>query len=371
VTTSVAFLALGGPHQVLHLAPVAAALSQESPTTQVALLAADDRSLALARRAIAFYPGQKVRFERLYPPKFYRLLARLGRQPPLGKFLVLWRNRRELAWFDAIVVAECTSTALRRMGVRRPGLLCVPHGAGDRAVSFEPRFALFDRLFVAGRKTAERLVESGVSANRVEITGYPKADLVRRMSLKSAALFDDPRPVVLYSPHFRAGLSSLGAAREIVAAITTDPRFNLIFAPHVRAFEGASRRTKAAWEALGVPGKVIIDLGSDRSVDMSYTDAADIYVGDVSSQLYEFLLRPRPCVFVNAHGVRWEDDPDYAFWHLGEVVAPEDVADAVARAADMHAAFLPLQRAALDATFAAIADPALATAQAIRRTLGK
>jgi hypothetical protein len=371
VTTSVAFLALGGPHQVLHLAPVAAALSQESPAIEVALLAADDRSLALARRAVAFYPREKVRFERLYPPKLYRLLGQLGRQPALSKLLVLWRNRRELARFDAIVVAECTSTALRRMGVRRPGLLCVPHGAGDRAVSFEPRFALFDRLFVAGRKTAERLVESGVAADRVEITGYPKADLVRRMTRERARFFDDARPVILYSPHFRTGLSSLGAARQIVAALAADPGFNLIFAPHVRAFEGASRRTIAAWGALAVPGKVMIDLGSDRSVDMSYTAAADIYVGDVSSQVYEFLLRPRPCVFVNAHGVRWEDDPDYAFWHLGEVAAPDAIPNAVARATDRHADFLPLQHAAVDDTFAAISDPALATAQAIRRTLGQ
>lgn len=29
---------------------------------------------------------------------------------------------------------------------------------------------------------------------------------------------------------------------------------------------------------------------------MTYTPAADIYLGDVSSQSYEFLLDPRPCL---------------------------------------------------------------------------
>src|SRR3546814_2965461 len=46
-----------------------------------------------------------------------------------------------------------------------------------------------------------------------------------------------------------------------------------------------------------------IDLGSERSIDMSYTGSADLYLGDVSSQVAEYLYRPRPCVFLNAQGV--------------------------------------------------------------------
>ena len=37
------------------------------------------------------------------------------------------------------------------------------------------------------------------------------------------------------------------------------------------------------------------DPGSPASTDMTYTRAADIYLGDVSSQVYEFIAEPRPC----------------------------------------------------------------------------
>src|SRR3546814_11985302 len=66
---------------------------------------------------------------------------------------------------------------------------------------------------------------------------------------------------------------------------------------------------------------VMIDLASDRLFDMSYTSGADIYLGDVSSQVYGFLATPRPCLFLDTHGVDWEGDPDYLFWMPGDVAS--------------------------------------------------
>src|SRR3546814_13919965 len=65
-------------------------------------------------------------------------------------------------------------------------------------------------------------------------------------------------------------------------------------------------------------------LGSERSIDMSYTGSADLYLGDVSSQVAEYLYRPRPCVFLNAQGVDWQEDPNYRFWSLGPVIRSEE-----------------------------------------------
>ena len=62
-----------------------------------------------------------------------------------------------------------------------------------------------------------------------------------------------------------------------------------------------------------------IDLGSHKSTDMSYTREADIYLGDVSSQVYEFLSGPKPCVFIGSENVKWRDNPDYAHWSYGPV----------------------------------------------------
>jgi hypothetical protein len=53
---------------------------------------------------------------------------------------------------------------------------------------------------------------------------------------------------------------------------------------------------------------------------MTYTDAADIYIGDASSQVYEFIRRPRPCFFLNPRGHAWQDNPDFAHWRAGHVL---------------------------------------------------
>src|SRR3546814_20598171 len=80
-------------------------------------------------------------------------------------------------------------------------------------------------------------------------------------------------------------------------------------------------------------------------VDGSYTAAADIYLGDTSSQVVEFLMQPRPCVFLDPLGVDWHDDPSYAMWAAGEVVTDIDVLDAaLARAAALHGGFEAAQR---------------------------
>ena len=89
---------------------------------------------------------------------------------------------------------------------------------------------------------------------------------------------------------------------------------------------GLEFRHRPARQAQGraghqpVSANVRIDRGSEASIDMSYTEAADVYIGDVSSQVYEFLRRPRPCIFVNLGGVDWRGNDHYAHWHLGQVI---------------------------------------------------
>ena len=91
---------------------------------------------------------------------------------------------------------------------------------------------------------------------------------------------------------------------------------------------------------------VVTQSGSDRSVDMSYTSAADIYVGDVSSQVYEFLAKPRPCVFLNPHRIAWRDDPNFLHWHLGDVIEdPAELLPAIRAAGARHQLYREKQEA--------------------------
>ena len=99
---------------------------------------------------------------------------------------------------------------------------------------------------------------------------------------------------------------------------------------------------------------ILIDTGSTSAQRICPTSsAADIYLGDVSSQVYEFLLEPRPCVFLNGHNVDWKDNPFYFHWTLGQVVEDVDaqLGKALARADEMQSVYEPKQRAAFAYTF--------------------
>jgi CDP-glycerol glycerophosphotransferase (TagB/SpsB family) len=166
------------------------------------------------------------------------------------------------------------------------------------------------------------------------------------MQRNSAPLFDNDRPVLLYNPHFDHGLGSWQRfAVPLIEAVVVDGRYNLIVAPHIRMFEMASEIERNAWRQRAVPGQVIVDLDSERLSDMSYTSAADIYLGDVSSQVYEFLTIPKPCVFIDAHGASWADNPDYAMWQFGPVCS--DIAQIMAaldHASACHEDYVEVQR---------------------------
>ncbi|PNU04243.1 glycosyl transferase [Novosphingobium guangzhouense] len=343
-------LAIGGAHQFGHFLPVACELERRHPG-QVRLFVSTE---AEAAAAVDFARGghlPQVEVMRL-PAAAVLLPATLHK----AARLTIWAQRlRDAA---VILCAERTSTMLKRLPGDCPPILHIPHGAGDRAVGFEPRFRLFDHVMLAGRKDRDRLVEAGfVTAQDCTVTGPVKLATVLAGALAKPPLFDNGRPTILYNPHFSKKLSSIEAfGRRLVAAVVADGRYNLVVAPHVRLAKRWSAAKRREWEALAVAGQVIVDLGSPRCNDMTYTLGADLYVGDVSSQVYEFLARPRPCLFVDAKGVAWQDSEDYAMWHFGEVIgADADPVAAIERAFATHGAYVQWQRERMAYTIDGIA----------------
>lgn len=319
----IVFLFIGGVHQVAHLAPVAAEVSRLRPDLAVSCICADAETDAALREVRTRMAAPRLMIDQWAIPWPARIATRLARRRAAAKGPILaavhWRARQA----RLIVVPERTSAALRWMGWRRP-LVHFRHGAGDRAPRSERRLSAFDLIVVAGEKDIERAVAQGIDRHRLRDAGYVKLDYTARAAAAAPPLFNNARPVVLYNPHFDPAQSSIGIARAVIARFAAQDRYNLIFAPHARAVEDLSHDARAAWMALAVPGRIIIDLGSSRLFDMSYTGAADLYLGDMSSQLYEFLVRPRPVAFVDAHGADWRDDPRYVGWSLGEVAHGAD-----------------------------------------------
>ena len=77
---------------------------------------------------------------------------------------------------------------------------------------------------------------------------------------------------------------------------------------------------------------------------MTYTRAADLYLGDVSSQVYEFLRTPKPCLFLNASDAAWQGDESFHHWLYGPVLnSVEGLVDAIASARRGHGAYSDVQ----------------------------
>lgn len=366
------FLFIGEPHQIFHALPIAAEMAAAGSDVEVAVASAGH--LPVVEQVMAAYPGFSPRIRLLGQRGIsHWLRARaIIRHPRLP---ILFGALRFLRQFDAIVVPERTTTAIRHFLPRRTRLIFTPHGAGDRAIMLDPRDRHFDFVLVAGEKSEQRLLDAGtIRPGHYALNGYVKLDLMTRLDKTRARLFDNDRPTVLYAPHFHRGLSSWDRfGRDIIDWFAAQNRYNLVVAPHIRLFAEASDGDRAAIKTLAIPGKILIDLDSDRLFDMSYTSGSDLYLGDVSSQVYEFLATPRPCLFLNAHDAQWVGDPDYLFWTLGDVI--DDLADlpkALDQAGARHSRYIDAQRERLAESIGG--DPAGAAqrgAEAIARFLAK
>lgn len=316
-------------HQVAHSAPIAFELARAHADLEVWLLAG---SPALRDAVSALAPSGLPPRCRLHELPAKGPLAWID--PVVGSLLSLRRvavlatNAAFLDGFDALVVPEKTTLRLRtHYGAKHVKLIHTRHGAGDRAVGFDAESRGFDLALLSGEKIRRRLEAAGALPPHWAIVGYPKFDAIAERPVPR--LFANDRPTVVYNPHFSPHYSSwYDQGREILELFRASREYNLIFAPHVMLFR---RRVQVAVEKLGVrwvPGvprrfreceHLLVDLGSERSTDMTYTQAADVYLGDVSSQVCEFLVRPRPCLFANPHRIAWRGDPSYAMWELGEV----------------------------------------------------
>jgi hypothetical protein len=353
----IAFLYNAQDHHILHSLPIACTLSAGHPEIEVVVLARQARQLDLARRLAAYYPGHRLGFEMLQPPPFASRLAGVKR---LLKFASLLANRRRLDRFDALVVPERTSLLAKRIGVTRPRYILSFHGSGGHDSPDDPRLRRFDLLLVPNQGRLARIAAAGnLRPGRATVIGSTKLDLVRRMDEARPALFANRRPTILYNPHHRPGTTSwTEIGQQLLDHFAGRDDYNLIFAPHVRLFDPPALHAEAFRRYQGLD-HIRIDLGSEASIDMSYTLAADIYLGDISSQVLEFLVRPRPCLFLNPRRLEWRDNEDFAYWRLGPVVGTiDEMAAALASRDSWQPAFEPAQREAFAAAFPSLDRPA-------------
>ncbi|MBY6128838.1 hypothetical protein KUW15_08940 [Qipengyuania aquimaris] len=313
-------------HQVAHLAPVAAAMARDHRDIETVVAYSGPAIRARIEGLIDPEDAALIRWQELDLTGATKLLSGIfDRLLPASRLARLRVHERLFAESDAVISTERTCLRVqKRLGPERsPLFIRVPHGTGDRSVTFHPDHRRFDLSLVAGPKMAEQLAANGVDPARIRVTGYSKFERID-LSAKPE-FFENGRPTLVYNPHFDPHLSSwYEAGPELLRWFASDEgqAFNLIFAPHVMLFRKAmhvspeykiaKRRPDVPEEAMEA-ANILVDVDGPRLFDMSYMLSADGYIGDASSQLYEFLARPRPVFLL---------DPNKALQEQGESELP-------------------------------------------------
>jgi hypothetical protein len=334
------------PYQAHHVADIAWELAAR-PGFEVEIVAVLPESLSEISKLARSTQAQSVRRRLLRTPPTVRIAQQLRVFGSL-KTAVLRQadNLRLLSSYDAIVTPTDHARFVRQRLNPRPRLIYVSHGIGGRAASYSSKYQDFDFVVLASRNDERRLLaDRRIVPGRYTVAGYPKLE-THRLDAGKKALFGNQRPVILFNPHSKRALRSFERfARPLIRHCARTGEFNLIVAPHVKLFSRRPRFLWRRWERMAAADRVIVDLGSGRCLDMTYTAAADIYVGDVSSQVYEFLSRPKPCIFLNAHRLDWRGNPDFPNWNLGDVAeTPQEAIAAIRTAASRHHFYEPRQR---------------------------
>jgi hypothetical protein len=316
-------------HQAAHSAGIAGALA----------LAADDRKVIAAtgnedircevEKLLSAKQIAALEWADLSLPSWlHKLLMPVNRLIPIIRLARLYWHRNLLCKNALIVSTERTCLTLKRHWQKRtqiaPFFAYIPHGSGDRNVAMHPALKDFDLCLVSGQKVVDQMVGAGVTKpESCRIIGYPKFDILR--GRQKEIFFENDHPTFVYNPHFDPHMSSWFDHGPAILEFFygNAGKFNLIFAPHVMLFQKSvhispeyrvTRRRPDVDPKYFQASNIRIDTDSPRLFDMSYTLSADAYIGDVSSQVYEFLYRPRPCFFMDVH------NGDYDFWRNGPVV---------------------------------------------------
>lgn len=369
MTRKVAFLFLGETLLIPHLYPIVEALAAAEPDLPIDLWVSTSMHEALLGGWSSALPNVRIR----RAPGFRDLAGYDdGRNPPLpAKLPMLIRLLPYLARVPVIVSAEQTSLWLPAILPLRSRFVNTLHGAGSMMNRDDRRRRAAWRTLVAADRERRALADHGVDPATIAVTGYVKAGF--RQRTHATVAFPQARPVLLYAPHWQQHRSSWREwGSDVLAQLAAQDRYNVIFAPHQRLVERVPG-IRAIADAFAAHPHCHVDLDSFAMVDGSYTAAADVYLGDTSSQVNEFLMRPRPCLFLNAQGAAWAGDPSYAMWDCGPVVTRiDDLTAAIDAACATHADFAEAQRAFVAESMGAIdgsapAHAARAIVEALRR----
>ena len=343
----IGFLYLGPISHIYHSISIAFHLSTND-NYEVTLFVSADPNLEIITKVINKFKSHKCNIEYLRPTIIHKLIRKFKNAPHPRVRNVLKKNKNKLSKFKALVL---TDRHVLNGTTMKPFYILTGHGAGDRAKGFTKSMRRFDYILVSGNEKWRRMVELNyISEGSGEIIGYPKFDIAL-LNNNTISPFKDTKPIVLYNPHFfKKETSWYLWGKKILDYFLENKNYNLIFAPHLILF---GKKKDSIDKKYYQSENIHIDLESYALIDMTYTKIADIYLGDVSSQVYEFVgLKKRPCIFLNTHNLEWKNNSAFRMWKMGDVIEDLFFLDTILKKSQKSfSVYYPIQSKLVEDTF--------------------
>jgi len=342
-TKKIAFIFLDEIHHINHFVPIAIELAKKN---QVSIVTYPSEHTYLLNK-LKTLGGDDVKVEQLSTHWFRAFTDKLkNRRLPRNNFWVKKNASYIFRNFNVLIFSGFTHRNFLKIATneKRPIFIKIPHGFSGRDHGYYSYFSDFDFKLLFGDFDLEML-KNKTDIGNFKIFGYPKFDVLSNDSSKK--LFSNNKKTILYCPHFSPKKSSWKKfGIEILEFFYNQHHYNLIFAPHINLFnrKGGEDEKLISKKYYNSPN-IHIDLGSVASVDMVHVKRADIYLGDISSQVYEFIIDPKPCIFINSENIVYQNDINYRFWQCGEVIDSLDqLDDALKNSEEIFKEFEPIQK---------------------------
>jgi len=317
----VGFLYFEEIHHIPHFIRIATELSKNDD--YIVDILTFNNSHEYLFKLITLLDSKNIVVKQLKRPFLRQIIDNItGRKKPSPIFLYK-KYKKLLLNYDALVFTEKNHKYVYkyRGENKKPYLILVNHGPAGRGYSFQPSVMLFDLTLLPGTFYVNRLKKENLLIPNYAIVGYSKFDVITKEN-QNIKLFNNNKQTVLYNPHFNKINSSwYNHGKQVLEYFYNSEDYNLIFAPHIYLFNRKGfLKPSEINEKYFKKDNLHIDLGSINSSNMTYDYNSDIYLGDVSSQVYEFQVKSRPCIFINTERIDWKDNINYRFWQTGDVI---------------------------------------------------
>ena len=321
---SVYFLFINGPHHVHHLIGPALTFASIQNKYKTIIVSGCPNNTSIIKKVHKSYKNAKFKLIEIAVPLRYKFkwYKKDKLYPPpynaFGKIVFLLRDASAI-----VTTSHLIPKLIKKYRINNPFLFYLYHGMGTRAYGFEESQGEFDYLLIPGKYYKDRLISEGVcKKEQLALVGHPKFDWLNNKTSKNNKLFNNNNPIFYYNPHWELEISSFIKWRNIILEFfKKNIQYNLIFSPHPLIKHNAYNKNYSINHNLEDAENIIIDFESEKLLDETYIKNADVYIGDVSRMaVYWVIKRPRPCIFINAHGINWANDESYIIWNFGIVI---------------------------------------------------